>query len=310
MAKRAVVVGIDNYTIFDPSGNNNLFNCVNSARSMYHLLRDVFGFTEIYYYEDLKATRSRILLALRHVLSISEAGDSVCFYYAGHGTRQRADFAQPDCDLYYEALVPAAQGVITDRDLSDLTVNLYPDAVNFTVITDSCFSGGLHVGDSTVKCPSLPLAIDLLEAISTFMKTLIPCGICLTSPSEMSNNVSNVRVTSDNTIDLDPDLNKTLVASCKSTLLSSCRFDEVSWITSKYSHMIFTQSLLELVNQSNFEASYHSVADQVRQKVSEKIISDILPGHPGITQTPQLFGQRNRMEENWLAGWTFTPANP
>ena len=311
MTKRAVVAGINDYTILDPTGKSNLSHCVGDARSMHHLLRDSFGFTDIYHYENLHASRDRILNALRHVLSISEAGDSVCFYFSGHGARVRADLSRADCDLYYEALVPASGAWITDRDLAQLANRLEPDHVNFTVVTDACNSGGIHPADASIKCRTPTYSSELIQAIVNFLQTLIPCGICLSADStELNNNVSNVQAMDNGMIDLDPDPDKTLIAGSKSTLLSACRFDELSWESGRYRHGLFTQSFLDIVNQSNFQASYHEMIEQLHSKVEEKIAAAIRPYHPGTVQTPQLFGQRNRMEENFLAGWIRTPAQP
>ena len=311
MTKRAIIAGINDYTILDPTGNSNLSHCVRDARSIHHLLRDAFGFTDIYHYDNLRASRDRILNALRHVLSISEAGDTICFYFSGHGSRVRADLSQADCDLYYEALVPASGGWITDRDVAQLADRLEPDYVNFTVVTDACNSGGIHPADATIKCRTPSYSSELIQAIVNFLQTLIPCGLCLPEDStELNNNVSNVRADGNGMIDLDPDADKTLIALSKSTLLSACRFDELSWESDRYRHGLFTQSFLDIVNQSNFLASYHDMIEQLRNSVEGKISAVIRPHHPGTNQTPQLFGQRNRMEENFLAGWTHTPAHP
>lgn len=61
MAKRALTVGINKYTILDPTGDSNLNACVNDARSIYHLLRNNFGFDDIYHLEDFLASRDTIL---------------------------------------------------------------------------------------------------------------------------------------------------------------------------------------------------------------------------------------------------------
>lgn len=311
MTKRAVVVGINDYTILDPRGRSNLRQCVRDAASVYHLLKDAFGFEDIYYYVDLFASRHAILNALRHVLSISEAGDTVCFYFSGHGARIRADLRQADCDTYYEALVPASGAWITDRDLAQLASRLEPDYVNFTVITDACHSGGLHIADANIKCRTPSFSDALIQAIVSYMHTLIPCGMCLLPGSDaLNHNVSNVHERGDGTIDLDPDIDKTLVAASKSTLLAACRFDELSWEHRQLRHGLFTQALLELTSQSNFLASYHEVMEQLRTTVAQKITTLIQPNHPSTVQTPQLFGQRNRMGESFLAGWTTTPARP
>ena len=44
MSKRAVVVGINDYSQLDPSGNSNLSCCVADAGSMTDLLISAFGF--------------------------------------------------------------------------------------------------------------------------------------------------------------------------------------------------------------------------------------------------------------------------
>lgn len=303
MVKRALVVGVDDYSVLDPSGNSDLGLCVGDAKAWYETLRDAFGFTDLYYLADLDASRTNILAALRHLIDISQAGDALCFYFSGHGSRIRSTTAG-DADLYYEALVPAAGAYITDRDLYDLTDPLYPDAVNFTVITDSCHSGGLHPADAAVKSPVFMM--ELLDAIASFLKTLIPCGVCVTPESNaFANNVSNARVTDRGVIDLDVDPDRTLVASTKATLLSGCRFDELSYLDYELGRSFLTAALLDLVNQSNFEADHFGVVEHLQAKVAE-YVDRYKPG-PGASQTPQLFGQRNRMEENFLGTWDHTP---
>ncbi|WP_452223646.1 caspase family protein [Lacinutrix chionoecetis] len=306
MAKRSLTVGINNYSILDPRGRANLSACVADARSMYHLLKNSFGFTDLYHLEDLNASKTRIIDTLRHLINISEAGDTICFYFSGHGSRQRSDMSAGDCDKYYEALVPASGGWITDRDLKQITEDLYPDAVNFTIITDACNSGGMHSADDNIKCRTPTFSDDLLNTIASFLNTLIPCGICVEDTSQLNNNVSNVENNNGN-IDLDPDPNKILIGSTKSTLLSACHFNELSWETRSIGHGIFTKAILESVTQSNMEITYHDFMDTLQANVADKIRTLINPGRPGVTQTPQLFGQRNRMGENFLQGWIETP---
>lgn len=305
--KRALTVGVNNYSILDPTGESNLNACVNDARSIYYLLQDAFGFTQIYHLEDLRASRNNILSTLRHLIRISETGDTICFYFSGHGSRVRTDLSQADCDSYYEALVPASGAWITDRDLLRISEDLYPDAINFTIITDACNSGGLHTADAAIKCRTPIFAANLLEAIVNFMNTLIPCGVCVEAVSQYADNVANVHE-EHGVIDLDPDPNKTLVGATKSTLLSACHFNELSWESSSISHGLFTQAILDSVNQSNMQISYHDFLADLSASVADKISTIIHPSRPGVTQTPQLFGQRNRMGENFLEGWIHTPA--
>ncbi len=304
--KRALTIGINNYSILDPTGDSNLNACVNDARSIYHLLKNNFGFSQVYHLEDLRASRNRILSTIRHLVRISETGDTICVYFSGHGSRLRADLSQGDCDKYYEALVPASGAWITDRDLVNITDGLYPNAINFTMITDACNSGGMHPADTAIKCKTPIYESSLINAIVDFLSTLIPCGICAENTNQFNNNVGNVQA-NNGTIDLDPDPNKTLVAATKSTLLSACHFNELSWESSRIGHGLFTQAILDTVNQSNMQISYHDLMTRLQSSVSSKMSSLILPHHPGVTQTPQLFGQRNRMTENFLEGYVHSP---
>src|SRR5207248_2968926 len=75
--KRAVVVGVNDYSTQFPDGQSNLAGCVNDASSMYHMLTSTFGFdpSQTYYYVDRDASRNNILQALRYITSTAEPGD-------------------------------------------------------------------------------------------------------------------------------------------------------------------------------------------------------------------------------------------
>jgi len=308
MTKRAVIVGIDNYRQADPTGGSDLSKCVNDARSMYTILKNSFGFSKIYTYLDNTATKSKIINALRYLVSISEAGDTICFYYSGHGTRIRTNLANRDCDSYYEALYLGNGALISDREMSQIAAPLYPEAVNFTVILDSCHSGGMHPGDAVQKC--LPFNNELIQIMIENLKTIIPFGLCLGDHIDaLVGNVSNVRPNAMGGVDLDPDPDKTFLPAAKTTLLSGCRFNEFSYIgPNTYSRSIFTQCLYELIFQSNFEASHNFMIEKIRDSIQQKIRNGHFPA--GERQTPQLYGQRNRMEGDFLKGYNFTPALP
>jgi hypothetical protein len=299
MVKRAVVIGVNDYSI---QGINSLSYCVNDAQSMYHLLVNAFGFdpSQIFYYANVQASRSNILRALRYVITSSEPGDVACFYYSGHGSRIRAERGRADADKYYEAIIPASGDWITDWELFTVANELAQSVVNFTVILDSCHSGGMHETDAAQKARSPVLSSELIDAIVRFLRTLIPCGICLPHDStELNNNVGNVTA-HNGVIDLDEDPDKTLVRLAKSTLIAGCKFDELSWEHPDFRHGFLTQSFLDLVNQSNFEISHHDLMDQLRRLVGQKV-REKLGG--SVAQTPQLRGQMNRMEEGFLQGW-------
>jgi hypothetical protein len=300
MVKRAVVVGIDDYTVLDPSGNSNLNYCVRDAQAMYHLVTSAFepGFdpSQVYYYANSSATRDNILRALRYITSVGEAGDVACFFFAGHGARVAGSNG-----VFYETIIPYSGDWISDWELYQIADSLEPSYVNFTIILDSCHSGGmLDLLPDTARVRTIRLMQQLIDAMVQSMSTLIPCGICLPHDQidVIRNNISNVVLGSDGIIDLDWDQDKTLVRFAKSTLISACRFDELASEDASFGHGLLTQSFTEIVNQSNFRMDYHDLLDELRQRVQQKAQA------LGATQTPQIYGQQNRMEEEFLAGWT------
>ena len=308
MAKRAVVVGVNDYSVWDPTGGSDLSYCVSDAQSMYHLLIDAFGFDakQVFYYTDANATRSNILKALNYITAQGAAGDVSCFFFAGHGTQIRADSSKADCDSYYEAIMPFSGDCILDYDLGQIADALEPSYVNFSIILDSCHSGGMHKTDELQKCRSPIFSSELINVIVKYLKTLIPCGICLPEANldALKNNVSNVKDSGKGVIDLDPDPDKTLIKQSKSTLISACKYSEVANEHGGFGHGFLTQAFLDLVNQSNFLITYDDLLSELRAKVEKYVKDKLKPTEPWISQTPQLRGQMNRMEENFLAGWT------
>ncbi len=293
MTKRAVVVGINDYTTQFPDGKSNLGGCVNDAASAYHLLVDAFGFdpSQTYYYEDAAASRSTILQALRYIVSVAEPGDVACFFYAGHGARLPSDPANPNTSKYYEAIVPASGDWITDWEINDIAAGLAPSAVNFTLLLDSCFSGGFHEAAPDLRTRTIDFTQPLIDSMVANMTTVIPCGVCLpTDATVMNNNVSLVKGNGNGVV-CSVDDNKSLVAQSKSTVLAACRYDEVDIETN--GHGALTQGLLDIVNSSNFSITYTDLVDELRLKVQSH----------NLIQTPTLLGQENRVTEDFLAPW-------
>ena len=307
MTKRAVVVGINDYSQLDASGNSNLSCCVADANSMMDLLVTSFGFdsSESTKLTNQSATSAGIKLALRDILTKSQPGDVSCFYYSGHGTRTSANGDQADCDKFYESIIPASGNFITDRDMFNLASSLEPSAVNFTVILDSCHSGGMdQETDSVFKCKSPSFSEDLLEKLVNFLRTLVPCGILIPPDSDVcQDNVSHTSGSSGH-VSTEEDPDKVLLDQAKTTLIAGCKFDELSWETS--GHGLLTNAFLKIVNASDFQIDYTELLDRLRDSVSGDFNSQILPslsnGGPR-TQTPQLRGQRNRMSEGFLQGF-------
>ena len=301
MIKRAVVVGVNDYSV---QGISSLGGCVGDARSIYHLLINSFGFDpkQIFYYTDNKASRTNILRALRYITVNGEAGDVAFFYFAGHGARIRADKGKADCDKYYETIIPYSGDYITDYDISNIANSLQPSYVNFTIMLDSCHSGGMHKTDAVQKCtPRSPvLSEQLIRMLVQYLKTVIPCGICIPiGANVLDNNITSCRDKGNGMVDLDEAPNMTLVAQAKSTLISACKFSETAKEDPKLGHGFLTQSFIDLVGKTCFIISYRELAAELISKVG-KYVSTLAAGD---TQVPQLRGQMNRMDETFLEGW-------
>jgi Caspase domain len=294
MAKRAVIVGVDDYSTQFPDGSRNLAGCVADATSMYYLLTQAFGFdpSQTWYYADADASRDNILTALRYITSVSEPGDTACWFYAGHGARLRADPADPASSRYYEAIVPASGDWITDWEVYSIAGELPQSMVNFTIILDCCHAGGFSEVGSDMRRRTLDYSQDLIDAMVKFMHTVIPCGVCLPpGATVMDGNVANVQGQGNGVV-CSVDDNKLLVPLSKSSVVAACRYDELDIETN--GHGALTQAFLDVVDTSNLQISYRDLIDGLRAAMQGR----------GLSQTPTLLGQQNRADEAFLAGWS------
>ena len=142
--KKAVVVGINDYSPVGVGGPD-LAGCVNDARDMANTLV-ICGFSpaNIRILTNQNATKANILRYLKWLLVGCKAGDSLVFYYSGHGT-QVANFGpELEIDGVDEAIVPhdyPAAGYLKDDDFKALFDEHVKPKVNLEVIFDCCHSG-------------------------------------------------------------------------------------------------------------------------------------------------------------------------
>ncbi|KAF3441360.1 hypothetical protein FNV43_RR15274 [Rhamnella rubrinervis] len=144
--KMGVLVGC-NY----PNTSNALHGCINDVVAMRHTLVNRFGFDPNYVKlltDDGPAgsnlvmpTGENIKKALNAMVDEAEPSDILFFHYSGHGTRIPS--LKPYDPLRHdEAIVPCDFNLITDVDFRHL-VNRLPKGASFTILSDSCHSGGL-----------------------------------------------------------------------------------------------------------------------------------------------------------------------
>lgn len=146
MTKRAVLIGI-NYK----GSDGELRGCVNDINNIQKVL------VEQYHYRSsdirvlteevnkISPTRSNIETNLKWLVSGVRPGDTLLFYYSGHGSYTQ-DASGEEADKQDEVLVPLdfdTKGGITDDWLFNNVVRRVPRKVTLWGFTDCCHSGTL-----------------------------------------------------------------------------------------------------------------------------------------------------------------------
>ncbi len=304
MAKYALVVGIDDYSVQSQHSASEvgltwppLNACVADANSMYHILKEAYGFPQenITLLRDSQATRRNILSAITYLFSNAEAGDTVCFTFSGHGGLIPATTAA-DNTRFYQSIIPYQGNWIYDFRLHQaaLQAGFDANAVNFTCIIDSCHSGGMH--PSVTAEQSIPRTVPFSPSVASLLpaiREMWPFGICMPDgTNELFPNVSNPQIDNSVLVDLDEDPNRTFVNSAQATLIAACKYYEVA--REANGHGYLTQAFIDIVNEGDHQVSY----DQLIDKLVAKVV-----GYSGDTQHPTLRGQLGRMDHQFLEGF-------
>lgn len=173
--KHALLIGIDTYeakgkAISKPAGVaqrgdttdasrwdlrewGNLDGSLNDVESVRELLASPkYGFAEnnIHIVEEEKATREGILQAMKkYLLDEPSRGDTVVFYYAGHGSQRFNSLTDKPFHLD-ETIVPAdaSSGAfdIRDKEIARLFNQIVDKGILLTAVFDSCHSGSIARG--------------------------------------------------------------------------------------------------------------------------------------------------------------------
>lgn len=155
-ARRALLIGISDYSASQlgpprtvPPHRHwpDLGGPVNDVRAMQEVLIDVYGFRagDIVTLTDQRATRVAILQAIhQHLVAPAAAGDTLFFYFGGHGSQVR-NSASEEPDRLDESIVPADSAVgaadIRDKELRRLFNRILDRGAKLTVFLDHCHSG-------------------------------------------------------------------------------------------------------------------------------------------------------------------------
>ncbi|XAR53047.1 hypothetical protein NMG60_11021435 [Bertholletia excelsa] len=146
--KRAVLCGIRYGT-----NKLKLKGIINDVNMMKSLLIDNFQFPEcaIRVLTDdqnnpsLVPNKGNIQNALKWLVADSKAGDSLVFFFSGHGLRQ-PDFDDDQIDGFYETICPAdfmTAGMILDSEINETIVKPLKKGVTLHAIVDACHSGSI-----------------------------------------------------------------------------------------------------------------------------------------------------------------------
>lgn len=144
MAKKAFLVGVNDYAPIG-SGGSDLNGCVNDVRDMANtLVMCGFPAAQVRIMANHQATNLNIKNGLNWLFSGIASGDSLVFYYSGHGTRVTSFGDDLEVEGLDEAICPhdfQTAGVIKDDEFRNIFTQRMRPGVNLEVIFDCCHSG-------------------------------------------------------------------------------------------------------------------------------------------------------------------------
>ncbi|XP_050261755.1 metacaspase-1-like isoform X2 [Quercus robur] len=123
---------------------------VNDVKSMRNFLIDKYDYPEECIRvlteeeeENFSPTKKNIQESLKWLVEGSESGDSLVFYFSGHGLRQ-PDFNDDERDGFDETICPVdfmQEGMILDNEINSTIVWPLKEGVTLHAIVDACHSG-------------------------------------------------------------------------------------------------------------------------------------------------------------------------
>lgn len=146
MNAKAFLVGIDDYSPYGQSGPD-LRGCVNDVKDMANTLV-IAGFSprNIHLATDKAATMNGIMAGLSWLSRGAKKGDTLVFYFAGHGSRI-PDMSGEEIDKAEEILCPHDINFHNGTYLTDDTLKKafagLPKGVNLEIIIDACHNGSV-----------------------------------------------------------------------------------------------------------------------------------------------------------------------
>ncbi|KAJ8754809.1 hypothetical protein K2173_012733 [Erythroxylum novogranatense] len=158
--KRALLIGVSY-----KKWKYKLKGTINDVKNMRDMLIEHFSFrlqnilvlTEDETDQELTPTKRNIQNSLEWLVEGCKAGDSLVFYFSGHGLRQ-PDFNEDEIDGFDETILPVdfmEEGMIIDNYINSTIVWPLTEGVTLHAIIDACHSGTmldlLHVYNVKAK---------------------------------------------------------------------------------------------------------------------------------------------------------------
>src|SRR5688572_29697544 len=301
MAKYALCIGVSDYSNWRSggSGPSDLAFGVTSAEQFRDLLIDAFLFPEanIRMMRNAWASKGNIVQCFQDLVDTAQPGDVVCIFFSGHGglIPGVAPGGQPEPDRYYETLVPHSGAMITDFEFEALSNRLRPSEVNLTIVLDSCHSAGMSPIEGAPRPRgSLTASPPGLAACRSVKRV----GLCLPGRDGLAcvpgEQAKLTIAPADQFVD-----------QARATLLSACRTDQSSWDAPSLRGSVFMTAMRDIVNQSGLRVSNTEFVTQLGTKAQTFMASAVnsIPRYANERSEPQLYGQRNRMGEDFLVGF-------
>jgi hypothetical protein len=122
-----------------------LFGCINDVNNIKNKIQKEYKFNNITILTDnttKKPTKINILNSLKNLLINSKSGDTLLFFYSGHGT-QTIDKNNEETDKLDEVIVPLDFKYIIDDELNNIIYNNLKSGVNLFTLFDCCHSGSI-----------------------------------------------------------------------------------------------------------------------------------------------------------------------
>jgi hypothetical protein len=152
MVKKALLIGI-NYK----NTEIELKGCINDTLNIQNFLTKYCLFDHIHILTDdteIKPFYSNIQIEIEWLVSNNEKGDSLVFYYAGHGSNVQ-DLNGDESDGRDESIVPLdfhSSGLIKDDYLFSNLISKVINGVNLWCFSDCCHSGSIVDLKYNFKC--------------------------------------------------------------------------------------------------------------------------------------------------------------